>query len=123
MKQDRRNFDIKLNNGRIFVHRDFYDITEALESMSKKLKLDDKRLDFNIMLFWKEFIKENTSDVIARNTSATRFTKDRKLVVSIKSAVIANELQFSKDLIEQEFLKAVKDYNREITGIVFELRG
>lgn len=114
--------DIELKNGRVFVQRDFYDITEVLESMSKKLKLDEKKKDFNIMLYWKEFILENTSELIAKNTFAHRFTKDRKLVIGIKSAVIANELQFIKNIIEKEFLKEVQEYDREITGIVFELR-
>lgn len=114
--------DIELKNGRVFVQRDFYDITEVLESMSKKLKLDEKKKDFNIMLYWKDFIRDNTSDLIANNTFAHRFTKDRKLVIGIKSAVIANELQFIKNIIEKEFLKEVQEFDREITGIVFELR-
>jgi hypothetical protein len=114
--------DIELKNGKIFVQRDFYDITEVLASMSEKLKLDEKKQDFNIMLYWKDFIRENTSEIIAKNTFAHRFTKDRKLVVGIKSAVIANELQMIKILIEKEFLKAVQEFDREITGLVFELR-
>lgn len=114
--------DIKLNNGKVFVQRDFYDITEVLDSMSKKLKLDEKKQDFNIMLYWKDFIRTNTSELIAKNTFAHRFTKDRKLVIGIKSAVIANELQFIKNIIEQEFLKEVAEFDREIKGIVFELR-
>ena len=114
--------DIELKNGKIFVQRDFYGITEVLESMSDKLKLDEKKQDFNIMLYWKDFIRENTSDMIAQNTFAHRFTKDRKLVIGIKSAVIANELQFIKTAIEQEFLKEVQKYDRDINGLVFELR-
>lgn len=114
--------NIKLNNGRVFIQRDFFDVNEVLESMNKKLKLDEKKQDFNIMLYWKEFIAKNTSDFIAKNTFAHRFTKDRKLVIGIKSAVIANELQFTKDLLEQEFLKEVSEFDRDITGLVFELR-
>ena len=114
--------DIELKNGRIFVQRDFYNIEEVLGNLSEKLKLDEKKKDFSIMLFWKEFITENAGELIAKNTSATRFTKDRKLVISIKSAVIANELQFSKAVIEEEFLEAVKPHERDITGLVFELR-
>ena len=74
------------------------------------------------MLYWKKFIRENTSDMIADNTFAHRFTKERKLVIGVKSAVIANELQFIKAIVEKEFIKEVQEYDREIKGIVFELR-
>ena len=114
--------DIELKNGKVFVQRDFYDITEVLESMNEKLKLNEKKKDFNIMLYWKKFIRENTSEMLAENTFAHRFTKDRKLVIAVKSAVVANELQFIKAVIEKEFLKEVREYNREIKGLVFELR-
>lgn len=114
--------DIKLNNGKIFVQRDFYDITEVLGTMSQKLNLHEKKKDFNIMLYWNDFIRENTSELIAKNTFAHRFTKDRKLVIGIKSAVIANELQFIKAIIEQEFLKEIAEFNRDVKGLIFELR-
>lgn len=114
--------DIKLNNGKLFVQRDFYDISEVLDSMSKKLKLHEKKKDFNIMLYWNDFIRENTSELIAKNTFAHRFTKERKLVIGIKSAVIANELQFIKAIIEQEFLKEIAEFDRDVKGLIFELR-
>jgi hypothetical protein len=114
--------NIKLNNGKVFVQRDFYDITEVLDSMSQKLKLHEKKKDFNIMLYWKDFIRANTSELIAKNTFAHRFTKERKLVIGIKSAVIANELQFIKNVIEQEFLKEIAEFDRDVKGLVFELR-
>ena len=114
--------DVELKNGRIFVHQDFHTIESVLGNLSDKLNLDEKKKDFSIMLFWKEFITENAGELIAQNTAAQRFTKDRKLVIAIKSAVIANELQFSKAVIEEEFIKAVKPHERDITGLVFELR-
>ena len=122
MREKRFPENIELKNGKIFVQRDFFDITEVLESMSEKLKLDEKKQDFNIMLYWKEFILENTSELIAKNTFAHRFTKDRKLVIGVRSAVIANELQMIKAIVEKEFLKSVQEFDRDITGIIFELR-
>lgn len=114
--------DFKLKRGKIFVQRDFYEINEVFDSLSKKLNLEEKKQDFNIMLFWKDFITDNSSELIARNTFAHRFTKDRKLVIGIKSAVIANELQMIKVLLEKEFLKAIEKFDRTVTGLVFELR-
>jgi mRNA-degrading endonuclease YafQ of YafQ-DinJ toxin-antitoxin module len=114
--------DFKLKRGKIFVQRDFYEINEVFDSLSKKLNLEEKKQDFNIMLFWKDFITDNSSELIAKNTFAHRFTKDRKLVIGIKSAVIANELQMIKALLEKEFLKAIEKFDRTVTGLVFELR-
>jgi hypothetical protein len=114
--------DFKLKRGKIFVQRDFYEINEVFDSLSKKLNLEEKKQDFNIMLFWKDFITDNSSELIAKNTFAHRFTKDRKLVIGIKSAVIANELQMIKELLEKEFLKAIEKFDRTVTGLVFELR-
>lgn len=114
--------DFNLKRGKIFVQRDFYEINEVFDSLSKKLNLEEKKQDFNIMLFWKDFITDNSSELIAKNTFAHRFTKDRKLVIGIKSAVIANELQMIKVLLEKEFLKAIEKFDRTVTGLVFELR-
>ncbi len=114
--------NIELKNGKIFEQRDFYDMSEVLDSVSKKLNLAEKQKDFNIMLFWQDFAKKNTSELIAKNTKAHRFTKDRQLVIAVKSAVIANELQFAKTLLEDQFLKEVKEFDRGVKGLVFELR-
>jgi hypothetical protein len=74
------------------------------------------------MLSWAKFAEENLDKFLATKISAHRISKDRKLVLGVKSAVIANDLQFKKTDLEKKFLDSLDDNLPKISGIVFELR-
>jgi hypothetical protein len=109
---------------------DLLPVKGVLDQVFKDLDLDEKIFDYTIMQAWDAFAKSYTKGSIAEQTKAHRITKDRALVIGVKSAVIANELQFIKPKLEQAFLDYLyenhdlksKPRTRQITRLVFELR-
>ena len=98
----------------------------------------DKHKHQSIFEIWKELKWENLGlpEIASRKTFVDRITNDRKLVIAVKSAALANELQFHRvnllNLINQS-IKSVntnihqqekfsQDYIKEIRALVFELR-
>ncbi|MCE2928195.1 MAG: DUF721 domain-containing protein [Candidatus Caenarcaniphilales bacterium] len=122
MKPKFKSEDIKLERGKFFVEQEPALLGDLLPSILKKLKLDTKSLDYQIMLSWAKFAEENLDKFLATKISAHRISKDRKLVLGVKSAVIANDLQFKKTDLEKKFLDSLDDNLPKISGIVFELR-
>lgn len=123
MKEEPDYSKLKLRNGKLSTKaKDFHDSKSILEKVFKDLSLDEKIQDFEIMKSWKSFSAERSSKSIANNTFAHRITKDRKLIIGVKSAIIANELQFQKAKLEKNFIVYIKDLSRKISGISFELR-
>lgn len=109
---------------------DLLPVKGVLDQVFKDLDLDEKMFDFTIMQAWDKFIQSYGKGSIAKQTQAHRITKDRGLVVGVKSAVIANELQFIKPKLEQAFLDYLYEHHdlkskpraRQINRLVFELR-
>jgi len=116
------NSNIKLLNGRIFEEKGFSDIRAVLEQVFQDLDLDEKIKDYKILQEWDFFSSDKLSPSVQKYTFAHRISKDRKVVIGVRSAVIANELQLSKVIIEKNFLETIKSFNRGIKGLVFELR-
>ncbi len=99
-----------------------------LEQVFKHLNLDEKMQDYKIMLLWEQFLSTAANPELAKKlqkfTTAHRMTQDRALVIGVKSAVIANELQFIKPMLEERFIKLVADQGYQaVKGLVFEMRG
>lgn len=98
-----------------------------LEQLFRDLNLDEKIQDYKIIQLWNEFLASAANPELATKlqkfTSAHRVTLDRALVVGVKSAVIANELQFIKPMLEKRFINLVAEYEYEaISKLVFEMR-
>lgn len=108
---------------------DLIPLKGVLESVFKDLNLDEKIFDYTIMQAWDEFMKKSKGS-LATHTFAHRITKERALVVGVKSAVVANELHFVKPKLEQAFLDYLYEHHdlkskpraRQINKLVFELR-
>lgn len=114
---------IKLLKGRVSTPYETPMIGSILDKVAKKLKLNDNYEDFEIMNYWSGFLKEAGSEGLVKYTFAHRISKDRKLVIGIRSAVIANELQFIKGDLEKSFLDKVSaKFKKTIRGLIFELR-
>lgn len=114
---------IKLMKGRVSVPYETPMIGSILDQVAKKLKLNDNYEDFEIMNHWSKFLTEQGSESLLKYTFAHRISKERKLIIGIRSAVIANELQFIKKELESSFLTSVSaKFKRKINGLVFELR-
>ncbi len=99
-----------------------------LEQVFKNLNLDEKMQDYKIILLWNEFLASAANPELAAKlqkfTSAHRVTPERALVIGVKSAVIANELQFIKPMLEERFISLVKEQGYEaINKLIFEMRG
>ena len=99
----------------------------VLEQVFKNLNLDEKMQDYKIMLLWNEFLASAANPELASKlqkfTSAHRITLDRALVIGVRSAVIANELQFIKPMLEERFIKLIAEYKyKPINKLVFEMR-
>jgi hypothetical protein len=83
--------------------------------------------DFKILQAWNGFVGTAAQTAMAKKlqeyTFAHRITRERVLVVGVRSAVMANELQFMKPMLEAKFVDLIaKQDLPEIEGIVFELR-
>jgi len=114
---------IKLMKGKVSIPYDPPTVGTVMEKVIKKLKLDDNYEDFEIMNYWAEFLKEQGSESLLKYTFSHRISKERQLVIGIKSAVIANELQFIKADLEASFLEQLSGkFKKQIRGLVFELR-
>jgi hypothetical protein len=108
---------------------DLLPLKGVLESVFKDLNLDEKIFDYTIMQAWNEFMKRSKG-TLGTHTFAHRITKDRALVIGVKSAVVANELHFVKPKLEQDFLDYLYEHHdlkskprsRQITKLIFELR-
>lgn len=101
---------------------DLLPLKGVLEKLVGDLNLDSKSVDYTIMQAWGAYAQANTSDTIARNTFAHRINQERKLVIGVRSAVLANELQFIKAKLEKDFMTTIEELPRKITGLIFELR-
>ena len=98
-----------------------------LEQVFKNLNLDEKMQDYKTMLLWNEFLRTAANPELAKKlqkfTSAHRITTDRGLVIGVSSAIIANELQFIKPMLEERFIKLVTEYGyKPVHKLIFEMR-
>ena len=105
---------------------------------SKITKNIDKNKHQSIFEIWRELKWENLGlpDLVRRKTFADRITRDRKLVVGVKHAALANELQFHKKNLLNLLNSSIKtandsihkrsdfsqEYIKELRDLVFELR-
>lgn len=114
---------IKLQRGRVYVAPEPIPLSNLMDKVAKKLKLNDNYEDFEIMNHWSEFLKEQGSESLLKYTFAHRISKERNLIIGIRSAVIANELQFIKAELEKSFLTSASSrFKRKVNGLSFELR-
>lgn len=98
-------------------------IKDVFSGVAKRLGLDERYKDFELLHLWKDVAEQFGSRKIASRTFPHRFTKDRVLVIGVTSAALANELQFKKTAMEQRFNDlAHEKYQRTINGLIFELR-
>lgn len=102
-------------------------VQNILQQVFKDLNLDEKIKDYQIMQLWAEFCKNLANPDLGAKLNkysfAHRINNDRSLVIGVKAAVLANELQFIKNLLEIEFSKAVEQRDLPvIKKLVFELR-
>ncbi len=115
---------------------------EALIPISKLFSKITKNIDKNkhqsIFELWREMKWENIGlpDIVRRKTFADRITRDQRLIVGVKHAALANELQFHKQNLLNLLNSSIKtanaaihnraefsqDYIKELRGLVFELR-
>lgn len=103
-------------------------VQNILKKVFKDLNLDEKIKDYQIMQLWEVFCENLPNPDLASKLSkysfAHRINNDRSLIIGVKAAVLANELQFIKTLIEAEFIKTLSQEDLpEIKKLVFELRG
>ena len=92
----------------------------------KKMDFDSKQLDHEIMQMWDKFVEDNLDPSISKNSYAHRINRDRTLIVGVRSAVLANELQFLKKRVEEKFKGLIASRPEKkfkpISKIAFELR-
>ena len=90
-------------------------LTKVLENLGIKERL----IEFELMKLWTEIAGEK----LAKDTFAYRIIKSKTLVIGVRTAVLANELQFLKQELKTKFNKlAQKKFSRSINDIIFELR-
>ena len=128
-------------------------IKEVLSQVFKNLEIDGKMDDFKIMQAWDGFLSTATKPLLAKKlkeyTFAHRVTRhpakrslasdvdtkevgtvqstssvvERILIIGVRSAVMANELQFMKPMLQKKFKELmIKLELPEIAEIAFELR-
>ncbi len=98
----------------------------VLEQLFKSYEVDGKMDDYKIMLAWHDYLTSaldsKHAELLKSNTSAHRITKERHLMIAVKAAVIANELQFMKAMLEEGFKEHIKALGyKSIKKIVFAL--
>jgi hypothetical protein len=114
---------IKLKRGKVFSAKEPIQLGNLIENIAHKLKFNDNYEDLLIMNYWSEFLNSVGSESLAKYTFAHRISKDRTLFIGVRSAVIANELQFIKKELEKNFLESSeKKFKKNISSLVFELR-
>ncbi len=102
-------------------------LKNVLGSLLQELNFDAKILDYHVMQLWvpvlEEALEPDLAKLIAKHTAAHRITKDRKLVIGVKTAIVANELQFLKTALEEILQSQIlKSSLPNIKNIIFELR-
>ncbi|MDA0771688.1 MAG: hypothetical protein O3C63_01965 [Cyanobacteria bacterium] len=123
-------------------------IKEVLSQVFKNLEIDGKMDDFKIMQAWDGFLSTATKPLLAKKlkeyTFAHRVTRhpakqgfasedkedfcskstiERILIIGVRSAVMANELQFMKPMLQKKFKELMIELELpEIAEIAFELR-
>lgn len=102
-------------------------IKDVLSSLFKGMEIEGKMDDFKVMQAWDGFLgtaaKPAMSKKLQEYTFAHRINRERMLIIGVRSAVMANELQFMKPMLETKFVELIaKQDLPEISGIVFELR-
>lgn len=114
---------IKLQRGRVSTPYEPIPVSAIIHKVAKKLKFDDNSEDYLIIKYWDQFLKDHGFESLIKYTYAHRISKDRKLVIGVKSAVIANELQFIKADLEKSFLlQSSTRFDKAIISLIFELR-
>jgi hypothetical protein len=101
---------------------DLMPVQGILGKIFNELDLEKKSIDYMLMLAWSDYASKHLPETISKATKAHRISKDRKLVISVKSAVVIQELQFLKTKMEKDFLKFTQDFPNKINGLVFESR-
>ncbi|MBT6843439.1 MAG: hypothetical protein HOA17_06540 [Candidatus Melainabacteria bacterium] len=102
-------------------------IKGVLSQVFKNLEIDGKMDDFKIMQAWDGFLTTATKPLLAKKlkeyTFAHRVTRERSLVIGVRSAVMANELQFMKPMLQKKFIELVVELELPVIAeIAFELR-
>lgn len=100
----------------------FTKASDILQQVCKRLGLDERFKDLELMKLWDEIAHAQGGDMLAKKTKAHRLIKG-VLFIGVGSASIANELQMLKPLLEKRFFQAAEQKNLpKIKKIVFELR-
>jgi hypothetical protein len=104
-------------------------ISKLLKSSFEKFCPISAILDMEIMELWSKLMQEQASEKLRDMTLPNRISKDRKLFIGVKSAVVANEVQFMKKIFLEALNRMILDLNvgtgknySPIREIVFELR-
>lgn len=91
----------------------------VLGKVVENLGIKDRLIEFELMNLWEEVAGAK----LAKDTFAYRIVKSKTLVIGVRTAVLANELQFLKKELEEKFNKLAKErYGKTIENIIFELR-
>ncbi|MDD9898322.1 MAG: hypothetical protein OXU45_04895, partial [Candidatus Melainabacteria bacterium] len=98
-----------------------------LPSVFKGLNIEGKMGDLKIIRLWDNFLKDSLKPALSKKlqeyTFVHRIDRERDLVIGVRSAVMANELQFLKPMLEKKFFELLEDYDLpHIRAILFELR-
>lgn len=102
-------------------------IKDVLPDVFKGLNIEGKMDDLKIIRLWDSFIKDSLKPALANKlkkyTFVHRIDRERNLVIGVRSAVMANELQFLKAMLEKKFQDLLVDYKLpQIRKLLFELR-
>ena len=102
-------------------------IKDVLPGVFKGLNIEGKMDDLKVIRLWDVFVKDNLKPALAKKlqeyTFVHRISRERDLIIGVRSAVMANELQFLKPMLEEKFFQLLKDYNlAKVRSILFELR-
>ena len=93
-------------------------LSSLFQGALEGLGIDEKMKDMQMLSIWKEV----AGDKLAAKTFAYMIDKDKNAVIGVKSAPLAQELQFLKKDLEKKFNAiAEKRFNRTIKGLYFKL--
>lgn len=92
---------------------------DVLEKVVKNLGIDKRMQELELMKLWSEVAGEK----LAKSTFAHRIHKDKKIVIGVENAALANELQFLKAKLEARYTElSLERLGVPIKGLIFELR-
>jgi|GEM_PF-5522924 len=103
---------------------DLNKIPQDLSGLFTRLGLSKQLEGYKLLQLWTESLSGvNNASLLQAKTFAIKLNKNMELVVGVRSAALANELQFLKASLIESFNKlARKQGLPSIKTIIFELR-